>query len=340
MSTRKEIKRRKRRNHLKKAVTAFIIAFPLLLLTIGSYIYLQYETGKSISEKQLIQSKQSNHISSMQKKDSPKKTLSIKEPENNEPVNVLLVGVDKTNDGLARTDTIMIGQYNPLNGESKIASIMRDSYVEIPNRSNNKINASFAYGGVNLLRETIEHNFGLDIHYYALVNFDGFIQLVDTIAPKGIPITIEEQMHDPSNSIHFQQGEHVLDGKDTLNYVRFRKDSENDFGRVRRQQEVLTLLKDELFTFSGFSKIPKLTGMIEPHIDTNIKKAKLLSLGRDVVLNPIKDIEMLRIPIDGNYQDAYFQHAGSVLQMDLEENKKALQKFFTEQQQDTKKDQS
>ncbi|WP_227936810.1 LCP family protein [Alkalihalobacillus deserti] len=334
MSTRKQEKRKKRWAHIKKAVTALLIVVPLLLLTIGGYIYLQYEAGKTISEKQIIQSRE---MPLSPKKHSPKKLLSTKEPENNEPINVLLVGVDKSNVGLARTDTIMVAQYNPLNGDSKIASIMRDSYVEIPGRSNNKINAAFAFGGVELLQETIEHNFGLDIHYYALVNFNGFIQLVDTIAPNGLTITIEDRMYDPSNSINFQPGEYVIDGEDTLSYVRFRKDRENDFGRVRRQQEVLTLLTNELFTISGISKIPKLTGMIEPHLDTNIHTTKLLSLGRDVVLNPIDEIRTLRIPIEGSFEDAYYQHAGSVLQMDLKKNLEAVNQFFAKQSDKRKK---
>ncbi|MFC0557701.1 LCP family protein [Halalkalibacter alkalisediminis] len=326
MSTRKRIRRKNKKSVIKKLFISTIIAIALILFTIGSYVYLQYEAGKSLSENQLSEASETPTIP---KKHSTKKILSTNEPENNAPINVLLVGVDKLNNGLARTDTIMIAQYNPLNGDSKVASIMRDSYVEVPGRSNNKINASFAFGGVDLLRETIRHNFGLDIHYYALINFEGFIHLVDTIAPNGITVLTEEQMYDPNNSIKFQPGEHVLDGVNTLNYVRFRKDRENDFGRVRRQQEVLNLLKNELFTLSGISKIPKLTGMIEPHLDTNIQTSKLLSLGRDVVLNPIDEIKTLRIPIDGSFKDAYYQHAGSVLQMDLEENQKAIQEFFS-----------
>jgi LCP family protein required for cell wall assembly len=330
MSTRNHTKSAKRKAHRrKKALIVLISLIPLLFFIIGTYIFFQYEAGKSVSEQEMITANESKKVNITQEKNHPKITNFINTPENHEPINILLVGVDKSNDGFARTDTIMIAQYNPLNGESKIASIMRDSYVKIPERSNNKINAAFAFGGVKLLSETIEQNFNLKINYYALINFNGFVQLVDTIAPNGLNVDIEERMHDPNNSIDFLPGKHRFNGEDTLNYVRFRKDRENDFGRVRRQQEIITLLKNELFTVSGIVKIPKLIGMIEPLLETNIHTAKLLSLSRDVVLNPVEDIQTLRIPIEGSYEDAFYQHAGSVLQMDIDKNTKAIEQFFS-----------
>ncbi|WP_246590020.1 LCP family protein, partial [Desertibacillus haloalkaliphilus] len=105
-------------------------------------------------------------------------------------------------------------------------------------------------------------------------------------------------MSDPNNAINFEPGAQSLNGEETLKYVRFRKDHENDFGRVKRQQEILQHLKNELFTISGMTKIPKLIGMLEPHLETNMRTTKMLSLGRDVVLNPIDNIETLRIPIE------------------------------------------
>jgi len=323
MSTRNHRRCRGKRRNI---FIIFLVTTLLLLLGIGSFSFFQYEEGKSLSQQEMnlfTQNKTTTKKQSFEKKN----TIS-KEPENHEPVNILLIGTDKSNGGLARTDTIMIAQYNPLNGESKIASIMRDSYVEIPGRSNNKINAAFAFGGVELLQETIQHNFDIDIHYYAIVDFGGFVQLVDTIAPNGLPIKIENRMYDPSNAIDFLPGQHFLDGDETLNYVRFRKDHENDFGRVRRQQEVISALKNELFTVSGLVKLPKLIGMVEPQIETNIRKTKMLSLSHDVMLNPITDIKTLRIPTDDGFEDAYFPHAGSVLKLDLPKNALEINNFF------------
>ncbi|MFC0469322.1 LCP family protein [Halalkalibacter kiskunsagensis] len=325
MSIRKKANRRKQKRRYRPTLFFSLLVFLILFGSIVTYAYTEYHAGKTETEQQISAKNKTNPSV----KESPKKdTITAKEPENNQPINVLLVGVDSSTDGLARTDTIMIGQYNPLNGEAKLASIMRDVYVEIPGRSNNKINAAFAFGGVDLLQETIEQNFKIDIHYYTIVNFAGFINTVDTIVPNGLPVTIEQRMFDVNNQIDFQPGNHRLHGEDTLKYVRFRKDNENDFGRVRRQQETLKLLKDELFTLSGMSKIPRLIGALEPHLETNLRTSKMLSLGRDFVLNPIGRIETIRIPIDGSFQDVYYQHAGAVLEMNLDKNRQAIYDIF------------
>ncbi|ARK31490.1 LCP family protein [Halalkalibacter krulwichiae] len=332
MSTRRERKNKKRKTQRKYLILSVFLVIPLAFITVTTYSFIQYEEGKTASENYIMHKGQSEY---QEEKNSFAKTIMKKEPTNHEPMNVLLVGVDKSNNGIARTDTIMIGQYNPSNGASKIASIMRDSYVEIPGHSKNKINAAFAFGGVDLLRQTIEDNFGLNIHYYALIDFSGFIQLVDTIAPSGLQVTIQERMYDPKHSVDYQPGQYILNGEDTLNYVRFRKNSESDFGRVRRQQEIITILKNELFTFSGMTKIPKLIGMIEPLIETNIQKTKMLNLGRNFILHPVKDIETMRIPVGGNFEDAYYPHAGSVLQLDMSANIKAMEDFFSEESEES-----
>ncbi len=304
-----------------------IVTFTLFLGTISTYIFFQYEAGKTETNNQMTKVfTQSSKTESEAKEES---FIQAKEPENNEPINVLLVGVDTTSGNIARTDTIMLAQFNPTNGDAKLASIMRDSYVKIPGRSNNKINASFAFGGVELLQDTLETNFGIDIHYYALANFDGFVTLVDTIAPNGLEVMVEKKMDDPMNHIHFEPGLQKLNGDATLKYVRFRKDAENDFGRVKRQQEVIKTLKEELFTISGISKIPKLIGTLEPQIETNIRTSKLLSLGRDVVLHPIQQIETMRIPTEDSFKNTYYPHAGAVLEIDIEKNRQALSDFFT-----------
>src|SRR3954464_7691945 len=89
-------------------------------------------------------------------------------------INVLLLGSDSRGEEQARTDTIMVAHYNPQTHKVKLMSLMRDMYVSIPDYQQQKLNAAFTLGGPDLLRETIKENFGLDIHYYATVDFQGF----------------------------------------------------------------------------------------------------------------------------------------------------------------------
>lgn len=320
VSTRINRKKTKKRRRL---FLSFLTFFALLFVATATYATYQFEAGRKESESML---------SATEKEEKIESEIEVKEPENDEPINVLLIGVDTEASDPARTDTIMIAQYDPKHGEAKVASIMRDTYVEIPGRANNKINAAFAFGGVELLRETIEHNFQLDIHYYAIVNFESFIRVVDTIAPDGLEVDIKERMYYVDNAagmtIDFHPGAQKLNGEEVLKYVRFRHDSQNDFGRVERQQEILSLLKKELLTFAGLSRIPRLIGAVEPHIDTNIRTAKLISFGKDFVLNPATELKTLRIPLDGTYRNKHYAHAGAVLEIDFEENINALKQFF------------
>ncbi|WP_026699945.1 LCP family protein [Salibacterium aidingense] len=252
-----------------------------------------------------------------------------------ENLTFLLVGVDDEQEsGTERTDTIMVANLNPKNGEVNLASIMRDSYVEIPGYENNKINASFAYGGIELLQNTIEENFDIDIDYHATVNFDGFIEVVDTIAPDGIEVDINERMYYQDNSgnvnIDFQPGTQNLNGEEALEYVRFRGDENNDFGRVQRQQEMLGLLKDELLSISSVTKVPQLIGAIRPNLETNVSTSKMLGLGKDVLLNQINNIDTMRVPLDDTYTSERYSHAGLVLEMDKQANRQELKNFLNQ----------
>ena len=92
---------------------------------------------------------------------------------------------------------------------------MRDSYVHIPDHGHNKINHAFFLGGPELLRQTIQTNFGIDIEYYAIVDFQGFIQAVDTIAPDGIEIEVEKYM-DYRIDVVLHPGLQKLNGKELL----------------------------------------------------------------------------------------------------------------------------
>lgn len=259
--------------------------------------------------------------------------FNVNEPEEESlnALNLLLVGVD-SDDGIARTDTIMIARYLPDEGDVKLASIMRDTYVEIPGRGYNKINAAYAFGGLDLLRETIELNFDFNIQHYAQLDFDSFKQVVDTVSPEGINVDVNDRMYyeDPSQNllIDFQPGTQTMDGSEALKYVRFRSDSENDFGRVRRQQEVLSILQDEILSLSGVTRIPSLLGSVEPYIQTNITNSKMISYGRDFFLNAPEQIDTLTIPVEGGFSHEYYSHAGAVLEPDLNKNNDALRSFL------------
>nr|WP_238457277.1 LCP family protein [Litchfieldia salsa] len=247
---------------------------------------------------------------------------------NLDKINVLLLGVDaRPEENKSRTDSIMVAQYDPKEGTAKLISIMRDIYTEIPGYKNYKINTAFYLGGPELLRETLENNFDLDIEYYALIDFKGFEKMVDVLAPNGIEIDVEKKMS-AYLDVSLEPGLQLLSGKELLEYARFRMDAEGDFGRVRRQQQIINAMKDELLSANGALKLPKMLGTVQPYVQTNLHGQDLLNLIKDIALQRPETVETLTIPVQNSYTDVRYEGVGLALDIDFEQNKEAIQSFL------------
>lgn len=315
-------KKRRKRNYS----LLFLVS---VLLFGGIYWVVQYNSGKSLVNK-----------------DNEEETIS--DDSNYDPfegaesqfgeMNVLLIGNDARGDEEARSDTLLIGHYNQDSNEVKIVSLMRDTYVKVPGYGQQKLNAAFFFGGPELVRKTIKENFDIDIQYYAIIDFTGFSNVVDIIAPKGIKVDIPYKMSH-GIGMTLEPGEQYLDGNQLLGYVRFRHDIHSDFGRVARQQEVIGKLKEEALSLNTILNLPKLLGSVNPYIDTNVTNRTLLTIGKGLLTGGEKqDIETLRIPIDNSYTDRRINGIGDVLAIDLEENKEALNEFLTPNKDKSKND--
>ncbi|HAQ06323.1 MAG TPA: transcriptional regulator [Bacillus bacterium] len=244
-----------------------------------------------------------------------------------EAVNVLLLGSDTREENRARTDTIMVAHYNPQTHDVKLISLMRDMYVEVPEYGHQKLNAAYSFGGSELLRDTIKSNFGLDIHHYAIVDFKGFVKAVDLLVPNGIEVDIPYEMSD-GIGMKLEPGTQQLNGKEMLGYVRFRQDRLSDFGRVQRQQEVITKIKEEAFNIESVGKLPDLFKLLNTYVDTDIDTPTLITIGKDIMTDENKDVETIRIPEDGSFMNKRYDGIGDVLEVDLDENKKILNDFL------------
>jgi LCP family protein required for cell wall assembly len=136
-----------------------------------------------------------------------------------------------------RTDTIML-VYVPPGGKSALISVPRDSYVDIPGHGSNKINAAFAFGGPELLVQTVEQDTGLRLDGYMEIGFGGFVNIIDALG--GIRMCLPNAIKDRDSHIDLPKGCQTLSGTEALGYVRMRKaDPRGDLGRVERQREML-----------------------------------------------------------------------------------------------------
>jgi len=242
-------------------------------------------------------------------------------------VNVLLLGSDSRGEEQARTDTIMIAHYNSKTHKVKLISLMRDMYVSIPDHGQQKLNAAYSIGGPDLLRETIKQNFGLDLQYYAIVDFKGFEKAVDLLVPNGIEVDIPYEMS-YGIGMTLAAGTQILHGNELLGYVRFRHDRLSDFGRIQRQQEIISKIKDEAVSLNSVANLPKLLGILHTYVDTNLETTTLLKIGKDLLTNKSGDIEALRIPEDDSFQNNRYDGIGEVLEVDLNQNKEKLKEFL------------
>jgi polyisoprenyl-teichoic acid--peptidoglycan teichoic acid transferase len=160
---------------------------------------------------------------------------------------------------------------------------MGDLYVEIPgyNQVYGKINQSYYLGGEKLLKETIQNNFHVNIDYTVVVDFDGFITMIDTIIPEGIKVDVSSKMI-KDMKFNMKDGENTLHGEELLKYVRFRHDNLSDFGRVNRQQEVLLKLKNEINkkinSFDGVTHILYFVDMVIKNVEMDLSVSELFTI--------------------------------------------------------------
>lgn len=312
--SRKSSKGGKRKSKRQKVIVAMFLGFLLILIGAAAYLYYDYSQAFKKAEVET---------------DLPTEEIEFNGVE--DPlgkVNVLLLGVDaREGEEVSRTDTIMVAQYDPETKKSKIVSLMRDSYVKIPGHEKHKLNSAFTYGGTELLRQTIYENFGVDMQYYALIDFKGFTKMIDAAFPVGIEINVEKAMS-KNIGVKLKPGLQKLHGKELLGYVRYRNDAQGDFGRVARQQKVIKQLTNEVTSIKGVMKLPAMIGTVQPYISTNLEKTLLLSIGTAFLSNENRNIQNLRIPQDGTYQNKRYPGAGLVLDLDIEKNSEALRNFL------------
>lgn len=256
--------------------------------------------------------------------------------KNDGKISILLLGADKSDGGKSRTDSIMVAQYDYIHKKMKVVSVMRDTYAKIPGYRDYKINAAYSLGGPELLRKALVENYGINPEYYAVVDFKGFEKMIDELAPDGIPIDVEKDMSELIG-VSLKKGHHNLNGKELLGYARFRHDAEGDFGRVRRQQQVIQALKQEMTKPGAVFKLPKVAGILRGYLNTDIPDSALIQTGVNFGIRGDKDVKTLTVPMKGTYQDIQTAESDSALEVDKPANKKAIQEFLNDNK-DHKKD--
>lgn len=255
--------------------------------------------------------------------------------------NILLIGADKERGGASRSDSIMIASINKKTGRITVVSILRDTHVDVPGNRESKINAAYAWGGANLLIQTIEQNFGIKIDDYATVDFEMFTALIDGLG--GIDIEVTENEADYINNRHsygneekpetVPSGENVhLTGYQALWYSRIRK-LDSDFNRTQRQRKVIAAIvekaKDKLNPIGVFNLIST-AKEVAPYVETTLSATDFWSLILSLTSCVTKtgmDMDKMLISAQLPFEDTWWyssQWDGSSISLNLDENRELL----------------
>ncbi len=242
-------------------------------------------------------------------------------------LNILLVGQDGREDvSGSRSDSMMLVSIDKGTDKVKIISLMRDMYVSIPGHDDNRINAAYSYGGVELLEEAIEQNFKVVIDGNVQIDFESFKEIVDKIG--GVEIELSQEEADYLNTAYWQNGWtlsaglQTLTGDQALAYSRVRQVGNSDFERTERQKKVLMSAFRKVKS-QGIVSMLSLASDIYPMLDTDIGIGDMISLGTTALGMEESDIESYRLPADGMYENQTIREM-QVLVPDMDANRQYL----------------
>ena len=253
--------------------------------------------------------------------------------------NILLMGADNE-EGRGRTDTIIVASLG--GGKIKLTSIMRDTYVNLEGYGQNKINAAYRLGGEKLAMDTVNRAFGLNITRYAVIDFEGFSDLIDSVG--GVTVRVSKAEMKEINKgldttwkrlgdgrpIEYLKtyGEKILlSGPQALAYSRIRK-IDSDYVRTSRQRAVLEALLSKLRSNRNPVVLAKLMQTALSNIKTNINVFEIGAISVRL-LSGSQKVEQMRLPADGAFSSGTVDGAW-VIKPDLPKNRKLLQAFLNE----------
>lgn len=256
-------------------------------------------------------------------------------------VNILLVGQDRRpGEGRQRSDSMILVTFNKSKQTITLTSFMRDCYVQIPGYKANKLNAAYAFGGMSLLNQTLEQNFGVHVDGNVEVDFDGFQDVIDLLGGVDISLT-EEEVSYMNNGLglngtdrQLSVGTNRLDGEQALAYARIRS-IDSDYRRAERQRKVISSLIQRYKSQS----LTTMLGLLEdilPLVVTNMDKGEIVDYTLELMpMLASCGVETLRIPVDGTFNQgiakvrpglaAWFQY-----DIDFNANRNRLYQVFAE----------
>ncbi|MDX8047144.1 LCP family protein [Gracilibacillus sp. S3-1-1] len=253
-----EMRRSKKKKPLwLKILLGVLIAIFVVLIGIAIYAYTVYDSAKKTVNDQMH-----NDVETIDR------DLTKQKVSDQETLNILLIGNDQRPGERGRSDSLLVMTLNPKKEQMQILSIPRDTRTTIVGRgTEDKINHAYAFGGPDMSIATVENLLDIDIDYYVEINMEGMVQLIDEVGG----ITVQNDLDFTQNGMNYAKGELNLNGKETLGYVRMRKDDpRGDFGRTDRQRQVIEATIDKGANIASVTKLHNFIDILGENMQTNM----------------------------------------------------------------------
>ncbi len=288
------INRSQRKGKTKKKLRVLrIFLLTIFILTIGTGFYF-YNVYTEVA----------NAVDKMHKpikREVSKKRDDKVEFNRQDPLSILLVGVDERDGDNGRTDSMIVVTINPEKNSTKLLSIPRDTRTKLINNNNpnknrvSKINAAYAYGGIEMTIDTVENFINIPIDYYTEVNMEGFKDIVNAVGG----IDVNNQYAFELDGTTLKKGQQHLNGEKALQYARMRyEDPLGDFGRQQRQKEVISKVIDKGAGFSSLTKYNDILEALQKNVKTNLTLDDMIGI-QSKYKTAAKSIEKLEIEGEG-----------------------------------------
>jgi len=236
---------------------------------------------------------------------------------------ILVVGQDSVKP--LRSDTIILFCLNVNSEEILLFSVPRDTRIDVPNNGIDKVNHSYAKGGIRLLKDTLEKSLDITIPFTIETDYQGFEKVIDALG--GVEITVEKEMKYTDQAqdlvINIATGKQRFNGKKALQYVRFRNDKLGDIGRIKRQQNFIQAIFQEIENPLNLLKMPQIIQELRQTLVTNFTSEELVNLGLW-----FKDLEKKVMMAEMMPGEPTYIKGVSYWEPDLETSKKYLHEFF------------
>ncbi len=258
--------------------------------------------------------------------------------------NILLIGVDSRSDSFnGRSDAMILVSIDKKREKIIMTSLLRDMYVNIPGKGNNRLNAAYAYGGAGLLCDTIKANLGIEIDRCAIVNFYLVMDAIDALGGVEVEVTAEEirvmngyireqsrllGMDDNANQLsEANAGKMLLNGNQTLAYARVRYVG-TDFARTGRQRKIVELCAEKAGALSLTQQDELLVNFLS-RVRTDLTQKECASLLPILLYIDNYKFKTFTIPVEGSFKGMRID-GKSVLSVDFEKNAKAWYEFVNQ----------